>query len=207
MPYTRLYNYPTPYDKTRTGTLITSGEVSLTILCAVKFSRFRYKDALNTFINMSAASRQQYANIQNVPKSSSFKTNNFHKYYSLVNQGNALIETHQNWQLFRSGFGNAIKNGTEGIPVRQKFQISVRNALRAARFMRQQLIYIPIRIRITVQYCVDQIIIPTFNIMDISTGILTVIIIPAIIIITHNHKNLIGQTAISETKISLASIF
>lgn len=55
MPYTRLYNYPTPYDRARTGTLIMTGEVSLPLLCAVKFSRFRYKDALNTFINMSAA--------------------------------------------------------------------------------------------------------------------------------------------------------
>ena len=62
MPYTRLYNYPTPYDKPRTGILITNGEVPLTILCAVKFSRFRYKDALNTFINMSAASsRNKYS--------------------------------------------------------------------------------------------------------------------------------------------------
>ena len=55
MPYTRLYNYPTPYDRARTGTPIMTGEVSLPLLCAVKFSRFRYKDALNTFINMSAA--------------------------------------------------------------------------------------------------------------------------------------------------------
>lgn len=206
MPYTRLYNYPTPYDRTRTGTLITSGEVSLTILCAVKFSRFRYKDALNTFINMSAASRQQYANIQNVPKSPSIKTNIF---ISIIPRLSG--ETHYRKASELAAFSFRIwqceKNGTEDTPVRQKFQIPVRNALRAARFMRQQLIYIPISIRITVQYCVDQIIIPTFNIMNISTGILTVIIIPAIIIITHNHKNLICQTSISEATISLVSIF